>query len=182
GAPGSASVAFGDPAGWALTRVGRSRPTGDASESTIAPVWVPGDPPLLLAAGSGGELVAFDGGKADGSVRWRFRPEQSVYGPPGYDAGRGRVYFGAADKRLYALDLRGLFLWAFASGDNVASRPLAVGDLVIFGSEDRNVYALDAATGAERWWTETGGAVVSGPAFTGSVVAIGSDDGGVYGL
>ena len=63
----------------------------------------------------------------------------------------GRIYFGATDKKLYALDARGLFLWAFETGDNVASRPVVAGDTVVFGGENRYVYGLDAGTGEERW-------------------------------
>src|SRR5581483_4031807 len=127
----------------------------------------------VLAASSGGDLVAFDAGRgALGTVRWRFRPAGTLFGGPGLDGERGRLYVGGSDKRLYALDARGLFLWSAAVADNVATRPLAVGDLVVFGSEDRQVYALDAASGRERWRMPTGGAVVGSPAFTGSVVAI----------
>jgi outer membrane protein assembly factor BamB len=137
---------------------------------------------VVLAAAQEGDLVALDAGKAPGAVRWRFHPDGTVYGPPSLDAGTGHVYFGATDKKLYALDARGLFLWAFETGDNVASRPVVAGEKVVFGSEDRNVYGLDARTGEERWKAQTGGPVVSSPALAEGVVVIGSDDGAVYGL
>ena len=77
----------------------------------------------------------------------------------------GRIYIGCSDKHLYALDQRGLFLWSFATYDNIATRPVLAHNLVIFGSEDRHIYALDAETGELRWQYETGGAVVSSPAL-----------------
>ncbi|MCZ7570423.1 MAG: PQQ-binding-like beta-propeller repeat protein [Ardenticatenaceae bacterium] len=172
----------GDPANWHLARVGRTRPVGETSESTISPVWIPTRPPILLAADYAGDLVAFDAADPAGSVLWRFHPEGTIYGPPAFDPARGRIYFGASDKRLYAVDARGLFIWAFETGDSVASRPLVVSDTVVFGSEDRTIYALDASTGAPRWTVSTGGPVVSSPALAGDVVIIGADDGAAYGL
>ena len=68
----------------------------------------------------------------------------------------GRIYFGATDKKLYALHARGLFLRAFETRDNAASRPVVAGDTLVFGSENRNVYGLDADTGEVRWRAHTG--------------------------
>lgn len=179
-----------DPENWRLSRVGRARRSNEPTSSTIPPLWVPTDPPMLLAAGLRGDLVAFDASDDSGTVLWRFRPGGTIYGPPAFDAARGRIYFGASDKRLHALDARGLFLWSFETGDSVATRPVVTGDTVVFGSEDSNVYGVDASTGELRWRASTGGAVVSSPALVvppsadsgQTVVVIGSDDGGVYGL
>jgi len=172
----------GDPASWRLGHFGRLKPSGEAGASSIPPTYVRTDPPVLLAAAEEGDLVALDVGKDSGSVRWRFHPEGTIYGPPAFDARSGRIYFGATDKKLYALDARGLFLWAFETGDNVASRPVVAGDTVVFGSENSTIYGLDPDTGRERWTASTGGPVVSSPAYEDGVVVIGSDDGAVYGL
>jgi len=169
-----------DPATWTVTRVGRTRASGETSESTIPPLWIPADPPLVLGAGYEGDLVAFDASGAGGLLRWSFHPEGSVYGPPAFDPTTGRIFFGASDKRVYAVDTRGFFLWSYRTSDNVATRPVVSGDLVIVASEDARVYALDAATGAERWRVRTDGPVVSSPALAGDVVLIGSDDQNVY--
>jgi outer membrane protein assembly factor BamB len=172
----------GDPASWRLGHFGRLKPSGESSASSIPPTYVRTDPPVLLAAAEEGDLVALDMGKNPGSVRWRFHAEGNIYGPPAFDAETGRIFFGATDKKLYALDARGLFLWAYETDDNVASRPVVAGDTVVFGSENRNIYGLDAGTGRELWTVSTGGPVVSSPAFESGVVVIGSDDGAVYGL
>jgi outer membrane protein assembly factor BamB len=172
----------GDPASWRLGHFGRLRNSGESTAGSIPPTYVRTDPPVVLAAAEEGDLVALDGGKDPGSVRWRFHTDGNIYGPPAFDARTGRIYFGATDKKVYALDARGLFLWAHETGDNVASRPVVAGDTVVFGSEDGNVYGVDAATGGERWTASTGGPVVSSPAFESGVVIIGSDDGAVYGL
>lgn len=175
---------------WRMTRVGRARPALFASSGTIPPTWLHTEPALLLVAGRGGDLVAFDASDDDGRIAWRFHPAGTIYGPPAFDPVRGRVYFGTSDKRLYALDVRGMFLWSFDTEDSIASRPVVAGDTVVFGSEDRDVYAVDADTGALRWREKTGGAVVSSPVLVddstgdrhGPMVVIGSDDGGAYAL
>lgn len=181
-----------NPSAWQLSRVKNLLASFAVGESTIPPLWIPTEPPALLAAGHEGDLIAFDASQATGRELWRFNPNGTIFSPPAFDPQQGRIYFGASDKRLYALDARGFFLWAFESGDNIATRPLILNededkdedenDLVIFGSEDRHIYALDALTGQERWRKETGGPVVSSPAFAAGVVVIGSDDGAVYGL
>lgn len=154
--------------------------TGGEIESAIPPVWLPLDPPIVLAAAYNGDLLAFSAVTETGHLVWRFHTGGSIFSQPAFDPARGRIYFGSTDKRLYALDARGLFLWSFTAGDNIATRPAVAGDVVIFGSEDRRVYALNADTGALRWQAETGAAVVSSPAVAGTLVLIGSDDGIVY--
>jgi outer membrane protein assembly factor BamB len=198
---------MGEPDRWVLTRVGRGRIAGDAGESTIPPLWIPSESPLLLVAGYAGDLLALDAGDDLGTIRWRFHPPSTLYGPPAYDPVRGRIYVGAGNRHLYALDVRGLFLWSFETGDNVATRPLVLdvsgldaagvsaGEdraspagrgrahaLVVFGSEDGTVYALDADSGQERWRTAAAGPIVSSPIGAGDAIAVGSDDGTVHGL
>ncbi len=167
---------------WTWERVGRALPVGQTGASTIQPVYMPGEPPLLLAAGYQGDLVAFDASSIDGDVRWRFHPGATIYGRPGYDPQTGIIYVGASDKHLYALNPQGLFLWSRAIGDNLATMPLVVADTVIVGGEDRSLYGFHAKTGALRWQRSTGGPVVASPVLAGDVVAIGADDGAVYAL
>jgi len=169
-----------DPANWVLNVIGRTRSASDTTESTIQPLWAPTDPPELLVAGHSGDLLALDITQAPGKILWRYHPNGSIYGQPAFDGAHQQIYFGDSGKHLVALDLRGLFRWSFACGDNIVTRPVVVGDSLIFGSEDRNVYALDARSGALVWQSSTGGAVVASPAVDGETVMIGSDDGVVY--
>jgi outer membrane protein assembly factor BamB len=50
------------------------------------------------------------------------------------------------------------------------------------GSDDGNVYALNATTGAKLWSYTTEDAVLSSPAVANGVVYVGSNDGNVYAL
>ncbi|MCS7059628.1 MAG: PQQ-binding-like beta-propeller repeat protein [Anaerolineae bacterium] len=167
---------------WRLNLFARANLSGVEFESSIPPTWLPLDPPLVLTAGYNGDLLAFTALTQTGALAWRFHTDGTIYSPPAFDPLRTRIYFGATNKRLYALDARGIFLWSFATGDNVATRPLVVSDTVIFGSEDRHVYALNADAGTLRWRAELGAAVVSAPALAGDAVIVGCDDGGVYAL
>lgn len=173
----------GDPSGWSLTRVGSALPRSSIGSATVPPVYLPTDPPSVLAsADAGGDLVAIGVGDARGTVSWRFPTGGAIYSVPRYDAARGRVYFGSTDGRVRALDWRGVFLWSTAAADNVATRPAVSGDVVVFGSEDGSVYGADAETGRRRWHSRVGGAVVSSPAVVGGVAAVGDDGGTVTGL
>ena len=73
-------------------------------------------------------------------------------------------------------------LWNFTTGNQVWSSPAVVGGVVYFGSNDANVYALNATTGGELWSFTTRYAIVSSPAVVNGVVYVGSQDGRVYAL
>ena len=62
------------------------------------------------------------------------------------------------------------------------SSPAVVDGVVYVGSKDNNVYAIDAATGSERWRFATGSDVYSSPAVVDGVVYVGSWDESVYAI
>jgi outer membrane protein assembly factor BamB len=75
------------------------------------------------------------------------------------------------------------FMWKFGTpGYSIQSSPAVANGAVYFGSDDHNVYALNAKTGAKLWNYTTGSAVSSSPALAKSVVYVGSDDYNVYAL
>jgi outer membrane protein assembly factor BamB len=71
-------------------------------------------------------------------------------------------------------------LRTYTTGGGVYSSPAIVGGLVYVGSDDHNVYCLNAATGALVWNCTTGGPVWSSPVVVGGLVFVGSDDWKVY--
>jgi outer membrane protein assembly factor BamB len=73
-------------------------------------------------------------------------------------------------------------LWSRTISGYTSSYPAVVGGLVFVGSENNNVYALNATTGAQVWSFATGGAVASPPAVANGFVYVGSNDGNVYAL
>ena len=60
------------------------------------------------------------------------------------------------------------------------SSPAVANGIVYVGSNDKNLYALDAKTGAKLWSYATGNSVESSPIVTNGMVYVGSDDGKVY--
>jgi len=65
---------------------------------------------------------------------------------------------------------------------NIMSAPAVVNGVVYIGSDDHNVYALNASTGAKLWSFATGNEVDSSPAVANGVVYVGSQDDNVYAL
>ena len=51
--------------------------------------------------------------------------------------------------------------WTFAGDGSLVSAPIAVNNVVIVGSSSGNVYALDAASGAQVWIGATGAAIAA---------------------
>jgi outer membrane protein assembly factor BamB len=72
--------------------------------------------------------------------------------------------------------------WKFKTGGFVGSSPTVSKGRVFFGSQNQDVYAVDATTGAERWRFETGKIVFSSPQVAKGVVYVGSHDGNLYAL
>ena len=70
--------------------------------------------------------------------------------------------------------------WVFATGGKVGSSAAVADGKVYIGSDDRNVYCLDAYTGAKIWNFTTGAKVESSVAVVSGRVYTGTDDGNVY--
>jgi outer membrane protein assembly factor BamB len=77
-------------------------------------------------------------------------------------------------------------LWIYTANNkissSVSSSPAVVDGVVYVGSDDFNLYALDSATGGERWRFRTGGKVTSSPAVVDGVVYVGSWDNNLYAI
>jgi len=72
--------------------------------------------------------------------------------------------------------------WKFQTGDRVVSSAVISDGVLYFGSDDGNVYAVDAANGNQVWKRATGGPVAATPAVAGGLVYVGSYDGRFYAL
>lgn len=71
-------------------------------------------------------------------------------------------------------------IWSFRTGDEVHSAPTVANGVVYFGSNDKNLYALDAATGRKRWALDTGNLVYSSAAVVGDMLYVGTEGSGLY--
>ena len=158
----------------------------------------------VVYVGSGdGNLYAIRA--ADGSQVWKFATKGPVDSSPAISG--GIVYAASVDGNVYAVDgATGKERWRFKTGgerrftapgihgiipatelmpdpfDVFLSSPTVSGGTVYIGSGDRNVYALDATTGALRWKFATGNVVHSSPAVWNGTVYVGSWDRYFYAL
>ena len=71
-------------------------------------------------------------------------------------------------------------LWNYTTGGAVSSSPSIADGRVFFGSQDKNVYSLDARNGSFIWKFPTNSRIESSPAVSNGKVYIGPDDGNVY--
>jgi len=97
-----------------------------------------------------------------------------------------RLYLSMVSNQVVAADLKALKrLWAFEAPKRqqpfYSSAAVADG-LVIAGSRDKKVYAIDAKTGEEKWNFTTDGQVDASPVVVGDRVYVGclSNDGNFY--
>jgi outer membrane protein assembly factor BamB len=72
--------------------------------------------------------------------------------------------------------------WTFATGGRIVSSPVIDAGVIYVGSDDGNVYAIDAATGRRRWKYRTGGPVASTPAVAAGIVYVASYDGKIHAI
>jgi outer membrane protein assembly factor BamB len=86
------------------------------------------------------------------------------------------TYAGPAPRQFHRVK------WKFPTGDRVISSPVFKDNVIYFGSDDGNVYAVDAATGHQIWKHATNGPVPATPAIANGTVYIGSYDGKFYAL
>ena len=92
------------------------------------------------------------------------------------DATHSGAYAGQAPRQFHRIK------WKFPTGDRVVSSPVWQDNVVYFGGDDGNVYAVDATTGNQIWKHVTGGPVPSTPAVADGIVYVGSYDGKFYAL
>ena len=71
-------------------------------------------------------------------------------------------------------------LWTAQTAGSVYSSPAVAYGMVYVGSNDGNLYAFDAMTGATKWMATTGAFLKSSPAVANGVVYVGSGDGHLY--
>ena len=94
------------------------------------------------------------------------------------------AYYGTFANEVVAVDIAAKTVkWRFMDPDRqfpfYSSAALANGTMVL-GGRDKNVRAINMATGKQQWVFPTRARVESSPAIVGSRVIVGSSDGKLY--
>lgn len=130
----------------------------------------------------------------DGVLLWSFSASAAILSAPVVAVANG------ATTAIYVADRGGFMFKVNSSGQPVSgfnfpgpgrgpvgpmqSSPALAGNRLYVGSDDGNLYAVDATSGAVVWAFPTGGSIISSPAVaTGGaqpVIVVGSDDGNVH--
>ena len=136
----------------------------------------------IYVGSSDGNLYALNA--ADGSPKWSFPAGNAIDSSPVIGAD-GTIYVGAMDGNLYALHPDGSWLWKYTTGQAIYSSPAisADGMTIYVGSEDFNLYAIDAVNGALKWKYATDNQIWSSPAVDANGnIYVGSLDTNLYAI
>lgn len=94
-----------------------------------------------------------------------------------------RIYAAGAKGRVSAYNVdSGQLLWQVDTGLPLRGGPGSGDGLVLLGTADAEVIALDRNSGAERWRTKVSSEVLAAPSAEGGVTVARSIDGRIYGF
>ena len=159
---------------------GRIRWQRTIGHSESSPLFADG---MVIVGDWSHDIYAFTA--ASGNLRWHFKAGGLVKGAISQSG--NRVYFGAYDTHVYALDLHtGKQIWRASSqprigrtGTFYANAAVAYGRVYI-GATDGKMYSFGATTGKLRWSNGTGDFIYSSAAVWRGNVLVGSYDGYFY--
>ena len=113
---------------------------------------------VVYVASSGGGLFALD--RTTGFVRWQLPIENAA---SVVTDGR-RLYVGAADSGVYAVDLRGHVVWRQGTrGAGEPAPPVLAGDYLIVSLADDGMFISDKRTGTLHQYFDPGGGISASP-------------------
>jgi outer membrane protein assembly factor BamB len=134
---------------------------------------------VLLTAGDG-RAYALD--RLTGRVLWTHRggATSTLVSPA---AARGLAFMGGGEGAGFEADRLddGDTAWRFAGAPGASAATVA-GGLVLFGTESRTLFALEAESGREAWRFPSTEAIVAAPAIATGRVFFGNDAGEVFAL
>lgn len=138
---------------------------------------------VVYIGGYDGKIRAIGLG-SDNASSWVYPPERNlspIVG--GLVLSQGKLYFGDADGKVYALDtVTQQIVWEFPTGDKIWSTPTIDGDTLYIGSFDKSLYAIDLKSGTKKWSYKTEGVIITPPLVANNAVYFGSFDRHVYSL
>jgi outer membrane protein assembly factor BamB len=119
----------------------------------------------------------------DGSEKKALDLQDAVASTPALDG--DRLYVGTMGDSILCLNTKEMTIaWKsqIPNARQFYASPALTESLVIVGSRDRRVVAVDRQNGELKWRFQARGKVDSSPVISGNVAYFGSDDGRVYGV
>ena len=135
---------------------------------------------LLSIAHDSGVTTIYDGEPSPSTTtsikpNWMFECEDEIRGTACYH--NGRIYVGAYDCNLYALDpTNGELVWKHPTKGGIVSKPAVFGNNIYFGSEDGRLHVISSRTGTPFWTYYADGPIHSSPYIADRHVFLGADD------
>ncbi len=107
--------------------------------------------------------------------QWLVQTGVGIYDSPAVY--KDKVYVGDDMGFLSCYALKdGSKAWTFRSGNRIVGTPTVADGIVVFGSADRNIYGLDAATGKMLWKVEAAEPVLGAVAIEKGIAYVGASD------
>ena len=113
-----------------------------------------------------------------GRAAWKFETADPVRSTP--LVANELVYVGNEMGDFLAVDFRGELKWRFRAKRGITSSPASSGQLIVFGSLDSTLYALDQRNGFVTWRFRMGKGTISSPCVSDDMIFIGAADGFIY--
>jgi len=135
------------------------------------------DENMVVIGSNDARVYAYRAGT--GEALWRFEADGDVKASFAYDKKTRMIFFGTLGGTFYALSLDGSVVYAKEIGP-VYSIPCVKGDSIYVSSLDKHIYALDIATGKDRWSYATSGRIFASPVIIENSLWCGSNDGRLY--
>lgn len=115
-----------------------------------------------------------------GRIAWTYHADGQVRTRPVLQ--ENLIFFACQMGMVYALGLNRELKWRFHARRGFLAAPTLGKGLVLIGSLDWNLYALDLRSGWTAWRYHTGGSIVSTAAVAENLVLFGSADNFIYAL
>ena len=151
--------------------------TASGFSATSANIWV------VAGADCTGTRLSSLALHAEGSLKWSVSPAAGASPSAALAlAPDGTVYMPSGDGHLYALKPDGTLKWASPQlGASLVNAPALAADGTVYVSADATLYALDPATGAQKWQDTPGNLIYAAPSVAADgTVYIGTLDGNLY--
>ncbi len=137
---------------------------------------VAADSTAVFFGDAAGEIVALE--RNSGQRRWSYATEAAIFAQPMVE---DYLFAGSGDGKLHCLDkTTGAVRWITATQAAIHTTPARKDHLIVFGSDDRVVYAVNVEDGGVVWRFVTSGIIQSSPVIVGSSIIVANSAGSVY--